>query len=124
MSLTTTSKVVSAVAFPAVRSEPAPEIHQLTEQAHRFISSLDESVRPNMLAARFPRILNKVAELWRRPSLMDRYFDDLLMDSRGNRQGFPISILLELSTLKEYYHTTFPMRSGVWDENNLTERFR
>ena len=119
------SQTISAFAFHATRKEPSPEQQQLSERARELVSALDESLRPTVLAARYPRILNKVAELWRRPTLMDRYFDELLMDDRGGRQGFPLNILLELTTLKEHYHSAaFPMRTGIWDETNLTERFR
>ena len=118
------SKNISVISFQAVRSQSVSE-QQLSAQARELVSMLDESLRPTVLAARYPRILNKVAELWRRPTLMDRYFDELLMDNRGDRQGFPLNILLELTTLKEHYHSAaFPTRTGIWDETNLTERFR
>jgi hypothetical protein len=115
----------SVVAFHAMRADPGPEEQRLSDQACELMSALDQSLRPAVLAARYPRIVNKVAELWRRPRLMDRYFDELLLDDRGNRQGFPLDILLELTALKEHYQTAaFPMSAGVWDETNLTERFR
>jgi hypothetical protein len=121
----TSSPNVSLAAFHAMRRPLGPEQQRLSDQARELMSALNESLRPTVLAARYPRIVNKVAELWRRPTLMDRYFDELLLDSRGNRQGFPLDILLELTTLKEHYQTAaFPMSTGVWDETNLTERFR
>src|SRR5574341_256460 len=90
MNLTSRANV-SDVVFHTIRTDPGPEEQHLSDQARALMSTLDESLRPMLLAARYPRILNNVAELWRRPTLMDRYFDELLLDNRGNRQGFPRS---------------------------------
>src|SRR5574341_560488 len=100
MNLTSRANV-SDVVFHTIRTDPGPEEQHLSDQARALMSTLDESLRPMLLAARYPRIPNNVAELWRRPTLMDRYFDELLLDNRGNRQGFPLGILLELTALKE-----------------------
>ena len=36
--------------------------------------------------------------------------------SRVNITGFPLGVLMELTALKDYYHTkVFPVRRGVWD---------
>jgi len=89
---------------------------RLSAESQALLSTLTDSVRPNQLAERFPRIVNKMATLWRRPSQMDQYFDELLIDKRGNRQGFPLGILMEIITLKEHYQTAaFPTRTSIWD---------
>jgi hypothetical protein len=47
---------------------------------------------------------------------MDPYFEELLTDTRQNRKGFPLNILMELSTLKDYYQAkVFPTRHDAWD---------
>lgn len=98
---------------------------RLSAESQALLSTLNESVRPTQLATRFPRIINKMATLWRRPTQMDQYFDELLIDKRGGRQGFPLSILMELTTLKEYYQTAaFPTRSNIWDGATDGERRR
>ena len=57
-----------------------------------------------------------MAKLWKMPREMDRCFEDLLTDTRGNRKGFPLNLLMELSTLKDYYKAkVFPTRRDVWD---------
>jgi hypothetical protein len=91
---------------------------ELNAAGEALIAAIDEAVRPRQLAAAFPRIVNRMAGLWRSPRQMDRYFDDLLTDTRGTRQGFPLGILMELTALKDHYQTkVFPptQRSGVWD---------
>jgi hypothetical protein len=57
-----------------------------------------------------------MAELWKMPREMDRYFGELLTDTRGKRKGFSLNLLMELSTLNDYYKTK--MRTAtrdVWD---------
>jgi hypothetical protein len=92
---------------------------ELNTEAHAFLGSLDAQVRPHELVAKFPRIVNRIAQLWRHPAQMDKYFDDLLViERRDPRNGFPLKILMELSALKEYYHTkTFPTPKSIWDQN-------
>lgn len=67
----------------------------------KWLSNLDEKQRPEMLSGQFPRIANKLALLWPDPLATLAYLDELMFDKRGNRQGFPIAISLELATLKE-----------------------
>jgi ankyrin repeat protein len=50
---------------------------------------------PYGLQARFGRVLNRIAELWLTPQL-EHYFNELLVDKRGGRQGFPPDIMSEL----------------------------
>jgi hypothetical protein len=89
----------------------------LSGAGQALLASIDETARPNKLAAQFPRIVNRMAKVWRTPSQMDRCFEELLTDTRGNRQGFPLGVLMELSTLKDYYHTAvFPTRHDIWDD--------
>jgi hypothetical protein len=99
-----------------LRHLPEKDDLELNAAAEAWLASLDESARPKELAVLFPRIVNRMAKLWRTPLQMDRCFEDLLTDTRGTRQGFPLGVLMELSTLKDYYQTkVFPPRRGVWD---------
>jgi len=114
-------------AFKAMRRAQENGETQLTTEAQALLSSLDEAVRPQELAARYPRIVNQIARQWRTPALMDRYFQDLLMDTRGNRQGFPLKIVMELSTLREHYTgmSGSARAASVWDANqSIFERHR
>lgn len=60
---------------------------------------------PYRLEARFARIVNRIAELWLTPQL-EHYFNDLLVDRRGGRQGFPPEIMRELMTLYATHTST------------------
>ena len=111
--------------YSKTRSASSTQDLELSAAAQALLASIDESTRPTELAAAFPRIVNRMASLWKAPRQMDRYFDDLLTDTRGGRQGFPLGILMELTTLKDYYLTkVFPPtgREGVWDAEALARR--
>jgi hypothetical protein len=99
------------------RSAPEKDSAELDAAAQAMLASIEESARPKELAAAFPRIVNHMASLWRTPRQMNRYFEQLLTDSRGGiRTGFSLGILMELTTLKDYYQTkVFPAEHDVWD---------
>ena len=113
------------VDYSKTRHAPSKDDVELNAAGQALLASIEETVRPKQLAAAFPRIVNRMASLWKSPRQMDRYFEDLLTDTRGSRQGFALGILMELSTLKDYYQTkVFPPtgREGVWDAEALARR--
>jgi len=99
------------------RSAPEKDSLELSAEAQALLASIEESARPRELAAAFPRIVDHIASLWRTPRQMNRYFEQLLTDSReGVRKGFSLGILMELTALKDYYQTkVFPAQHDVWD---------
>jgi hypothetical protein len=111
--------------FSRTRSASGKDDLELNAAAKALLASIEDSTRPKELAAAFPRIVNRMASLWKAPRQMDRYFEDLLTDTRGGRQGFSLGILMELTSLKDYYLTkVFPPtgREGVWDAEALARR--
>ena len=56
-----------------------------------------------VLCQGFSHILNKLAAFAYQPSTMVRTLDQLLIDDRTHRQGFPFDVLIELSNLRELY---------------------
>ncbi len=54
---------------------------------------------PKQLDARYPRILDRVAQLWG-TSQIDSYLQELLLDNRGGRQGFAPEVMTELMFLQ------------------------
>ncbi len=104
------------VNFSNRRHQPERDDLELSAAGEALLASIEESARPKELSAAFPRIVNRMAKLWKMPREMDRCFEDLLTDTRGKRQGFPLNLLMELSTLKDYYKAkVFPTRRDVWD---------
>jgi hypothetical protein len=91
------------------RRTSRPEDLALSEKATKWLESLSDDMRPETLAAQYPRITNLIAEQWRQPTKMDKFFDEVFVDSRGGRKGFPFGVLMELTTLKNYYYASvFP----------------
>jgi len=97
---------------------------RLTAETVAFLASLDQSVRPYQLSVRFPRIANNLARLWQQPAELGRYLDDLFVDTRGNRQGFPLRILTELVALRELSGGVATSGTDVWASRSDGERKR
>ncbi len=99
---------------------PAQPSVQLTGEALRLLVKLDAKVGLRELSARFPRVLNRIAEVWNKPQQADRCFDELLLHSRGVRQGFPQAVISEIASLRHYYLTCmFPRRVDPWEQAML-----
>jgi hypothetical protein len=91
-------------------TESAPHVGRqaacpLTGDAIRLMCRLDGKVKLDEIADRFPRILNRIAEVWRRPSAADQYFGDLLHWTPGTRPSYPIRVLAQINDIKAYHST-------------------
>jgi hypothetical protein len=75
----------------------------LSDHAVGFLQALPHEMRLPELRRAFPRILNHIAALWDDPRALHRYFDTLLIDTRGSRQGFSFGVVAELSELRAYH---------------------
>jgi hypothetical protein len=110
--------------FPQVTTGPTPPATQpsaqLSGEALRLLVKLDAKVDLQELSARFPRVLNRIADVWSKPQQADRCFDELLLHSRGVRQGFPQVVICEIASLRHYYLTrVFPRRLDPWEQTML-----
>lgn len=70
----------------------------------------------------FPRIANVVARAWNDAAEFQAVLDDLLVDRRGGRQGFPLEVTEELLVLRDYYQGRYP--NGVSTSSDDTARDR
>lgn len=62
----------------------------------------DEDLYPSTLEEKFPRVFNKLLELWQTPHI-DAYLQDLMVDKRGgDREGFPPEAATEIIRLSNY----------------------
>ena len=81
-----------------------------------WLNGLPPELSLRQTATAFPHVTNRIAELWKTPRMLDRYFDDLLVDRRGNRKGFPLGVAMEITDLREYYQSTvYPLKACLWD---------
>lgn len=86
----------------AKRAPLRPQDLALSEIARRWIESLPPDERPTALAAQYPRIANRIALCWGDPALTAQLFDQLLVDRRGSRRGFPPAVRSELLALRDH----------------------
>jgi len=100
------------IELPLVAPAPAPSVTLTAQQqwervlspaAHVWLMKLPSAVRPNHLADIFPRIVNRLALVWRDVELADKVLDDLLVDKRGGRRGFPSEVSAELLRLHAFH---------------------
>ena len=95
------------------RSAPAP----LADAALKWMQQLPPHLQPARTAMRFPHIVNSFADCWSAPQRCRDFFEQLLIDHRGDRLGFPKPIASELAALKDYYDSVLhPTQQTVWDE--------
>jgi hypothetical protein len=122
--------VAKSVMPPSQTPESVPRrqpqvAERLSVDALRWLDQLPVSVRPRHLEREFPRIANALSRQWRSPSACIAYLDELLMDKRGDRRGFPLEIVLELATLKSHFQTAiYPVPQTVWGEIMTRSRER
>lgn len=58
-----------------------------------------EECYPLNMEEQYPRVMNRITELWNSPEI-DAYFTDLMIDNRGGtRQGFPPKVASEIFAL-------------------------
>ncbi len=72
----------------------------------RLFNLLDgnEDVYPRLLEEKFPRVFNRLLDLWQTPQI-ETYLQDLMVDKRtGGRQGFPPEAAMEIIRLSNYLH--------------------
>ena len=83
-----------------------------------WLKQLPNAVVPLETAHRFPRILNRLARYWDSPHMADAIFEDLLLDERGERMGFPSDIEAEICALGNYYRSLQPTKKeDVWSSD-------
>ena len=87
--------------FKALRRKEKPEV--LLDSTLKWMAKLPRHVQPRHTGAQFPRIVNKLAELWESADESAEYLLNLVEDRRGGRKGFPPAIAQEIQTLFDYY---------------------
>lgn len=84
---------------------------------------------PHQLEMCYPRIVDKIVELWGTDG-MEPYFNQLLIDERGGRHGFEAPVLMEIFALSNHYQSLKPAAGNVdnWADaaeiNRLEKRSR
>jgi hypothetical protein len=80
-----------------------PPLEYLTPFSQDWLVRLPAAAFPRTLIIRYPRIINLFAMLWKDRVGCSAYFDELFIDRRGGRKGFPAAVKRELIALRDYY---------------------
>lgn len=96
------------------RKEPSTS-EPLGDAANAWMSELPEAVRPRQLALRYARLVNRLCKVWDEPARCERLLDDLMIDRRGGRKGFPLVVANELATLRDHYDKLHPHGKSAWE---------
>lgn len=88
----------------------------LKTETLRWLENLPVAVRPESLPVEFPRIVNSICDRWNKPKACLEYLEDLVIDHRGNRTGFPGNNTLEIAALKDFFETdVVPTSQTTWE---------
>jgi hypothetical protein len=97
----------------AKRGAPRAELDQRSKQ---ILAAIPADIRPNHIISTFPHIMKLISKSWHEPKEFVKTLDELLIDDRGNRVGFPFAVIVELTDLREYYFSTVrPDARKLWD---------
>lgn len=97
----------------------------LSATAKTWLTQFPPAVKPRRLSEAFPRIANRLALCWHDAVLIDKVMDDLLVDKRGGRTGFPSTISAELLRLQSFHERRqrnakakeSPIPSKAWEQH-------
>ena len=73
---------------------------------------------PHNLERQFPRVLGRIVAAWESPEDVSALLTELLIDRRGNRQGFPPEVareIFQLSVFNENRSSTPSAPDDVWE---------
>lgn len=86
----------------------------LRELTYQWFAKLPAHEKPWELARYFPRITNDLAARWDKPAECKRFLEQLLLDNRGGRQGFPMNVAREIMALQLYFNqVVFPAMASA-----------
>jgi hypothetical protein len=99
-----------AMWIPVRKARP---VNVLLPATRRWLAMLAPDVQPQALAAQFPRLANRIAADWGSPEMCRSFLYQLLVDRRGNRQGFPANVTGEILALRSLYSELHPATEGI-----------
>jgi hypothetical protein len=94
----------------------------LQDRAFKWLATLPAEVRPMATARHYPRIANRIADLWGNCEFTRLYLQSLLNDRRSGRSGFPGPVQKELEALQQYYFENLSgLPAVLWNAVPITE---
>jgi hypothetical protein len=83
------------------KARPAEYLLPLTE---KWFDRFPPHEAPCALASQYPRICNMIAVHWNDHLGAPKLFEDLLVDRRGGRAGFPPAVRRDLIAVQEHWY--------------------
>ena len=87
----------------AMRRPINPGDDDLHHRTIKWLAMLPAGMRPLATGRLYPRIVNRIGELWSHCEYTRLHFQSLLIDRRKGRKGFPSAVRAELEALQNYY---------------------
>jgi hypothetical protein len=87
----------------------------LSDETNAWMAELPEAVRPRQLSLRYARLANRLCKAWSEPAKFDRLLDDLMIDRRGTRKGFPLQVANELASLRDHFNKVHGYGRSAWE---------
>ena len=88
------------------------------EEYKKFFRNAPERYT-ELLEKKYPRILKNILEKWESPQEQELYLSSLVVDLRGDRQGFPTEVMNELLFVSELYRRWRSERCRKADDSKL-----
>ena len=108
----------SVLDAPPSRTAERPQDRIIMAHTQAWANGLSAELRPMQLLELYPRVANRLALCWSDKLLTNHLFEDLLIDRRGGRKGFPPAVKAELLQLRMAYPKTATVdvsRTPHWD---------
>jgi hypothetical protein len=110
--------VTPEVSVDFARQRRASPVAFLLANTQKWLDALPHRVQPHALCEFYPRVANFVAAMWGDMESLRAYFDELLVDRRGGRKGFPREVFNNLRVLRDYHAAC---AKGKWDYKRPNE---
>lgn len=95
-----------------VRSPAKDQDRVLQSPTHVWLRRIPSAIHPQHLCRYYPRIANRLAQNWGDKVEVERIFEDLLQDRRGQRKGFSERVRVEIERLQRFHqrklHVNYP----------------
>ena len=98
-----------------MRQRGALPVAFLLLNTQEWLDVLPRRVQPYALCKLYPRVANLIAAKWADTEALRAYFDELLVDRRRGRRGFPLEVLNDLCVLREHHAAFHPHATGKRD---------
>ena len=94
------------------RTLPSQQDRTLSTEARQWLRRLPARERPLALCSMYSRLANRLAAVWEDPVQTEAVFDELMIDQRGGRLGFPPLVASELMRLHRVHEKRLESGQG------------